>query len=302
MRFADQLQFGCIGAAAHARARGELVARQRTLKVDVPSAEQDKFRLGRVGLIAAVGFGLGVLWPRIWGVKLVPSPPVETSSAAAEPATSTAKPPATAAPTPPETSATGERVRLSEAQVTSCRNSEGARQKRCGASPVDGVVQPYLLALADCPAADEVAGLLSLGLDLDLQQDKLVGVSRGRSTTLPESKAAPLLECAREKFESVDWSQVQSELTNLTVFYPVEFLAPLKTDGPGGDVTPASGMATVSWNVALIRDVPEKDGSVKARILSGTRVAVTGRQGDWYRVKYDSKGNEGWVFRAAIGL
>lgn len=278
------------------------MARQRTLRVDVPSAEQDKFRLGRVGLIAAVGFGLGVLWPRIWGVKLVPSPPVETSSAAAEPAAASAKPAPTSPPTAPEPSPVGERVRLSEAQVTSCRDADGTRQKRCGGSPLDGVVQPYLLSLADCPTAAEVTGLLSLGLDVDLQQDKLLDVSRGRSTTLPDAKASALLECARQKLEAVDWSKAQSELAQLTVFYPVEFLAPPTAEGSGGDVTPASGMATVSWHVALIRDVPEKDGDVKARILSGTRVSVTGRQGDWYRVKYDSKGNEGWVFRAAIGL
>jgi hypothetical protein len=41
---------------------------------------------------------------------------------------------------------------------------------------------------------------------------------------------------------------------------------------------------------------------VVARVLSGTRVSVTGRQGDWYRVKYDGKGAEGWVFRTAIGM
>jgi len=31
-------------------------------------------------------------------------------------------------------------------------------------------------------------------------------------------------------------------------------------------------------------------------------VVVTGRQGDWYRVKYDAQGREGWVHGAGLGL
>jgi hypothetical protein len=51
----------------------------------------------------------------------------------------------------------------------------------------------------------------------------------------------------------------------------------------------------------MLRSEP-KEGDVVARILRGTRVVVTGRQGDWYKVRYDAKGNEAWVFKAAIGL
>jgi SH3-like domain-containing protein len=57
----------------------------------------------------------------------------------------------------------------------------------------------------------------------------------------------------------------------------------------------------VGWEVAIVRDKP-KEGEIVARILRGTRVIVTGRQDDWYRIKYDAKGTEGWVFGAAIGL
>ena len=63
----------------------------------------------------------------------------------------------------------------------------------------------------------------------------------------------------------------------------------------------ASGRVTVTWDAALVRAKP-KDGEVLARVLGGTRLTVTGHQGDWYRVKYDAKGSEGWVFKAAIGL
>ena len=49
-------------------------------------------------------------------------------------------------------------------------------------------------------------------------------------------------------------------------------------------------------------DNPDTIGAVVARILRGTRVVVTGRKDDWYRVKYDAKGSEGWVFKTAIGM
>jgi hypothetical protein len=58
----------------------------------------------------------------------------------------------------------------------------------------------------------------------------------------------------------------------------------------------------VSWDVALVRASPARDGEVRARVLSGTRVVVTGKSGDWFRVKYDAKGNQGWVYRTAIGM
>ena len=49
--------------------------RERSLKVEVPKPEQDKPELGRVGIIAAAGFAIGVAWPWLAGVRLVPSPP-----------------------------------------------------------------------------------------------------------------------------------------------------------------------------------------------------------------------------------
>jgi SH3-like domain-containing protein len=51
-----------------------------------------------------------------------------------------------------------------------------------------------------------------------------------------------------------------------------------------------------------VRSDPKRDGEVRARVLSGTRVVVTGKNGDWFRIKYDAKGNQGWVYRTAIGM
>ena len=34
----------------------------------------------------------------------------------------------------------------------------------------------------------------------------------------------------------------------------------------------------------------------------GTPMKVIGKKGDWYKVTWDSKGSEGWVFKGAIGM
>ena len=132
---------------------------------------------------------------------------------------------------------------------------------------------------------------------------------RGSSTTLPEGTAEALLRCARKEFATVSLDAVQHEHTEYKVFYLVEFLPPGEAPreesadaNPSDELTAASGVATVSWNVAIIRDGPNQDAKRIARILSGTRVTVLGRQGEWYKVKYDAKGSEGWVYKSAIGL
>src|SRR4051812_13237569 len=97
------------------------------------------------------------------------------------------------------------------------------------------------------------------------------------------------------------------------MFYKVEFPKAVTPNsdtaeaGPAGEaasaeVTEASGHATVAWDVALVRSSASRDGAVVARVLQGTRVSVTGRRGDWYRIKYDVKGSVGWVYRTAIGM
>ena len=76
-----------------------------SLKVELPKPGEDKPRFSRVGIITAVGFGLGVLWPRLAGVHLVPSAPAEevagVSSAAEE-----AAPAGSGDPTPPAAACT----------------------------------------------------------------------------------------------------------------------------------------------------------------------------------------------------
>src|SRR5262249_31174345 len=50
-------------------------------KIEVPKPSTDRPQLGRVGIIAVVGFVIGMIWPRLAGVKLVPNAPTDEEAA-----------------------------------------------------------------------------------------------------------------------------------------------------------------------------------------------------------------------------
>lgn len=291
------------------------------LDIKVPGPGAESVQVKRVGIIACIGFTVGVLWPRLAGVQIVPPPPFEelpTASSASAKKSAGAVPVASGSPTlskiqgvargtkSPDTS----RISIRSVEVTSCRTRAGRVEQECGELALDSIASHRIKALKDCRGVADVRGTLSLGLEIDFESGKVARVLRGKSTTLPSSSAKLLSACAEKEFESAAFDRVEHSHSSYTVFYIVEFSAPVQTDGePGSDesdekvasATAASGRATVGWQVALIRAEPE-DGEVVARLLGGTNVMVTARKGDWYKVKYDAKGEEGWVFKAAIGL
>jgi hypothetical protein len=255
--------------------------------------------LYRVSIIALLGFAVGVVWPRLAGVSLVPEPPVE-HSVPAEPSDVKAATGATEAP--PRTITPKERLVIGPAKITSCRDRAGKQVESCGTLEIDTLLQPTLLALTECPAANGAFGMLSLGFELDLVQAKISGVQSGKSTTLPASVTKEILRCAEEGLALVSPARDKGAHGSYTIYYVLEFKTPEEVVSSESDVTPASGKGTVRWQTALIRKEPARDGEVLARLLSGSEVMVTGRHGEWYRVKYDAQGREGWVHGAALGL
>jgi hypothetical protein len=285
----------------------------------MPKPGEDRPHYGRVAIITVVGFAIGVLWPRLAGVKLVPSPPQEAaetpgssenpaagSASGAPPAPPAAKAAPVASIAEPATPEPSDRFKVSEPKVSSCRDGKGGKHTTCDAIAIDPIFRPKILALSGCPAAKNVQGTLSLGLELDFASGKVGKLVKGKSTNLPDATADALLECAKKEFSTISLADVKHQHPTYTVFYIVDLLPegaaaePVKAEGDAG-VTQASGRASVTWEVAIVREHP-KDGEIAARIMRGTRVVVTGRDGDWYRIKYDAKGSEGWVFRTAIGL
>jgi len=284
--------------------------------VEVPKPAEDRPELGRVGAIAAAGFAIGVVWPWLAGVKLVPSPPTdelaEVTSAAAQPSGSapapSARPPdEAAAPAAAEAERTREEtVNIGDLQVFACRDSKDKKLKDCDKVGFDALARGRLSALASCDAAKGAKDTLSIGFELDFEQKAIAQIFSGKSSTFSKEKAARLVECATKEFESVRLDDLDHEHKLYTVFYFVEFVPPgTVTKAPEAaaedETSEASGLATVGWDVAVVRDEPET-GKILTRLRFGTRVVVTSRRGKWYRVKYDAKGTLGWVHRNALGL
>lgn len=305
-------------------------AKQKSPKIpviSVPAPEDDRFRFGKVGIITFVGLTLGVLWPSFAGVHLVPAPPAEALPAASLSAGATTVTVSSSSTPPSSASGTaGTMLRESEqksptvnppkvtlAQVVSCKSKDGGRETHCDTPAIDAVVEDPLRALIACDAAQGVRGILSLGFDVDFGNNKFDDFVAGKSTTLPSSVAKQLVRCAEKELSRVSLEALSHLMQSYRVFYRIEFggeptKSPPRNEEKGGadapasgEVIAASGRVTVTWEAALVRAKP-KDGEVLARVLGGTRVTVTGRQGDWYRIKYDAKGSVGWVFKASIGL
>lgn len=265
-------------------------------------------RLGRVGLVAVFGFAIGIVWPRLAGISLVPSAPVEGARqealAAADAATAQEEGSSTqgadGAEAEPEPPSPAERLVLDEFQVTSCRDEQGKAVRDCGELDPAALLTTPLRAVAACPAAERAVGKLSVGMNVDFKARRVSGVTSGKSTDLPSNVARELLTCIEGQLDSVRWSGVKAEHQSYTVYALMEFKRPEQVAAEA--IVPASGSATVRWNVALIRRDADTSAKIRARLTSGTRVIVTARQGEWYRVKYDAKGGEGWVHGAAIGM
>jgi hypothetical protein len=296
---------------------GTLVQPRKSLRIELP--KEESVRLGRVGLIAVIGFGIGLVWPRVAGLRLVPPVPSERAEAAssaelsgapaeAVPSASAAAvaapepPPPIPAPAPP----VQERFTVGPGEVTSCRGAKGKKLETCDPVDFDAIARGRLATLSACEPVKRVHGVLSLGFDLDFDKDRVVGVLSGKSTSIPAADADALVACLRANLGEVSLAGIRHEHPRYTVFYRLDFSSGgenEKTDSPAPtDVTPVSGKATVAWDAALVRSAPSRGASVVARVLQGTRVSVNARHGDWYRVRYDAKGGEGWVFRSAIGM
>ena len=227
--------------------------------VEVPTPDRDSPAWVKVGVIAAVGFVLGVAWPRVMGVKLGPSAPGEAAAAAASAAAS-AKAAGRAPEAPPASvnakSVAGApsssavamgssavvpsgppQVSVQRGSVIACKTSDGESKKgkECGAlAGLDNVVPPHLRKLATCSAAEGQTGKLSFvatavfpsgGLSWDVGKSSTVGNLEG------------ITNCLKTHFSGVTATGVAHEHNRYTVAYNVTFApaaieaaAPTKAD------------------------------------------------------------------------
>jgi hypothetical protein len=303
-----------VGSMSLRRADGPLT-------VHVPSAEADRPAWGRVGLIAAIGFVVGVAWPKLAGVRLgpsVPAPLVASSAAPVEPseAASAAVPIVLPAPAiKPAASASSPSARASaevsvgHGSLFACKSAGGDSLKgsECGALPgLDDLVLPRLRKLGDCPEAAAASGKLRLVVHPDFARGALsVELGRNQTVSTPE----PLLACAKASLAGVSPAGVAHENPRYSVLYVASFAgsAPASSEtAPEPPAAPAAeraseGTAQVAWPVAIVRDAP-KTGKVVARLQQGTDLHVGPVKDGWYPVKYgEGFVSDGWIYRGAIG-
>jgi hypothetical protein len=305
--------------------------------IRVPDPQADHPSWTKVAVIAAVGFAVGIAWPRLTGVRLgpsVPDVPASVSSAPADPTPSASTiSSATSAPVSPATSATTSLasavvipaaasstsapatttsvdVAVARGYVFACETTDGDHLKgaECGGlSGLDGVVMGRLRRLADCPAASGASGKLRLVLKVDFARSTLA-TDLGRGQT--SSSAEGLLACARSDLNGASVVGIAHEHSTYSVSYAVVFPRSVSPTAPatttastpeGSAPDGAAPTAQVEWDVAIVRDAP-KSGKVVARLPRGATLRVGPPKDGWWPVTYgDGYANEGWVYRGAIG-
>ncbi|MET0592521.1 MAG: SH3 domain-containing protein [Polyangiaceae bacterium] len=273
---------------------------------------------------------LGIAWPRLTSTRIAPHPPGEGNAAVAASASPAlaasateaangvkgAAGPSTLGSAAPATSAApgkDARVAVGHGTILHCRDEgQDAAAEECDSLEFDPVAVPRIKALAQCSGTAGAVGKLSIGFDVDFRR-KEVRVMSGKSTTLPKEKAEALIKCADTAFDKVSLAEIQHKHRRYLIFYTATFAGADKpveaavekpaVEGPSAGTTTSetatTGIATVVWDVVLVRDAP-KTGAVVGRIMRGSKVKVLAHQGEWYRVNFGT--TEGWVYRGTIGL
>jgi hypothetical protein len=297
------------------------------VKVEAPPASSDRAITTKVGLVAALGFVVGVAWPRFVGMQIGPNVPGARETAPSASAASSTSAPSANAPKPaasgdsakpsaaedeaPEDDGTlnRQRVVIADGVVESCRNKKGDKLDDCGKVPVDRLVKSRLANLSKCPSAIGLEGSLGLGISFDFDKSDILVLEAGKSA-LPSSTVKGVLKCAGEDLSGVELEKIGHTHARYLVRFDVAFYPPGKSPpkpeeaqaaAEGGE--PAAeeaglGTATITWEKALVRESP-KDGKITTRIPQGARVKLLEQKDDWYRI--ESGKAKGWIYRQSIG-
>jgi hypothetical protein len=283
----------------------------KPLRVDIPSTDADRPALSRVGIVAAIGFALGIVWPRLLGLEVGPNIPGKAPKPEAGEPTAAFVPAPEAAPDASEEPAAEEpeaknrqEIRVGDATIESCKTKKGDKIDACGKLALDRTVKSRLADLVRCPAAIGLEGVVHVGIGLNFDKSEVV-VLEGKKSELPSSTVKGVLSCAGKALEGLDLEKIPHQHDRYVVSFPVSFYPPGKAPSAEDEATataeggaPSAEKVPIAWEKALLRETP-KDGKVVARIPQGTRVEIVEQKDDWYLVKSGSK--QGWVYRQAIG-
>ena len=228
------------------------MSKDAPLAVEVPASDRDKPGWVKVGVIAAVGFIIGIAWPRVMGVRLGPAAPGAAAAAAAAasasgggrapdappasivtPASVVAKEAASAAPgaVPAPAGASANvamaggppNIKIQKGAVLSCKTKDGDNKKgkECGPVPgIDQLVQPRVKNLATCSGAEGQTGKLSLVVNADFVSGRF-SYDIGKSSTLPNIDA--VASCLKTTFHGTSTAATPHEHPRYTVAYSAIF-------------------------------------------------------------------------------
>ena len=297
-----------------------LTERHPVPTVVTPTPDRDRALNGIVGVVALVGFVVGIAWPRFLGVKVGPDVPGGTtpSPAASDKPNATTTPgtaSATVSATEPSPKGEGpdeeagvtnkQQVVIGAGEVSACRNKKGEKQDECGKIAFDAHAKKHLEELARCPSAIGLEGTLSLQVSLNFEKNVVSVDGFKKKADIPSSTQKGVLNCAGEAFKGLELEGIPHTHLRYSLIYPVSFYPPGKEPpkpAAPGEEAPAEesglGSASVKWEKALGRETPE-EGKVVARLAQGTRMKLLEQKGDWYRI--ESSKAKGWVYRQAIG-
>src|SRR5258708_29669800 len=213
------------------------------LAVQVPPPGADRPSWTKVGVITAIGFVIGVAWPRMAGVRLGPGGPEASSSASsaapngsAESPAPSAEPPAAAsavpaplAPAAPTIAPIASTVAVGHGAIVSCKGGDGGILKGsdCGSpTGLDAAIMPRLRKVADCPDAASAEGKLRLVLHVDFVR----GVVEAEAARGPGGGSAPepFLACARAQLAGTSLAGASHDHPPYTVAYglPISSVRP----------------------------------------------------------------------------
>ncbi len=287
-------------------------------RVELPGPEADQPAWGKVGIIAILGFAVGVAWPRLAGVSLGPNPPADAPRASVAAAGSGAAPAKTSlsavTPLVVPTGSVGSAdapgggneqvVTVGVGELQKCRDPKGKAIDACDKIALDPIVTPRLKELSKCPSALGLTGKVSVGLDLDFK-GKTLKVQRAKAK-LPRTTLDGLTRCVERSLAGVSLDDLAHENSRYSFAYEVSFVPPGQPAAgaePAPDPAksaPVEGKtARVAWGSCQVRETP-KNGAVIGKIPRKGEVKFLEKKDDWYRVEYGTEKKQGWVFGGAL--